>query len=447
MNAVPAAIPGPNTRAAIGTGLLLVGAFVAAMLLLMQQGSYERWAALLLTPILVLVTVPALVRQARREQNPSLAWILTAALLLKLCGAIVRSFVEVEVYEGIADASGYHGWGVRLYEQFRAGDFDTDLKTLTSTDFIRFFTGIVYAIIGPTRIGGFVFYSWLGFIGLFYFYRAFVVAVPEGRTRSYAFLLFLLPTNLFWPSAIGKDAWMVCALGIMSFGIARALSGSLWHSVAPAALGFWLGAYVRPHVVGMMGVAVLGAYLFKKPSTDLGQLAPVVKLTSVTAVGVLAFFAVINTERFLENSGIDTERGVTGVLEENASNTSIGGSSYVPSILSSPRQAPVALATVLFRPFIFEAHNEQMLLAALEGTFLMLLFLVRFRWFVAALKSIRRQPYIALAFMYAGLFIVAFSSMANFGLLARERSQLFPLVLALFAVPPARKSAEPASTI
>ena len=59
-----------------------------------------------------------------------------------------------------------------------------------------------------------------------------------------------------------------------------------------------------------------------------------------------------------------------------------------------PRTFPLAAVTVLFRPFIFEAHNAQARLAALESTALIVLFLLRFRWVMAALRSLRRQPYV-----------------------------------------------------
>jgi hypothetical protein len=55
---------------------------------------------------------------------------------------------------------------------------------------------------------------------------------------------------------------------------------------------------------------------------------------------------------------------------------------------------------------------------------------------LGALGSVRRRPYLAFAIAYAALFIVAFSAVANFGLLARERAQLLPLYLVLVSIPP-----------
>ena len=82
-------------------------------------------------------------------------------------------------------------------------------------------------------------------------------------------------------------------------------------------------------------------------------------------------------------------------------------------------------------------------LVAIEGGFLALFTLIRIPWIVAALKSIRRQPYVLFSLVYAALFIYAFSAFANFGLLVRERVQLTPLFLVLLCVPPRKKEELP----
>ena len=144
---------------------------------------------------------------------------------------------------------------------------------------------------------------------------------------------------------------------------------------------------------------------------------------------------VVRTDRFLQEGGIDTS-GVSSTLTDVQSQTGEGGSEFAPSILDSPIRAPVAFITVLFRPFFAEAHNLQSLLAAVEGTALFVLCLLRARWIWAAVKSLRRQPYVVFCLVYSVLFIVAYSSYANFGLLTRQRVQLYPLFLVLISIPP-----------
>lgn len=428
---------------AAGTvGLVLIAAWITAIFVLTAAQTYDVSAPLFLAPVLVAVSLPALSRQARREGSRTVFWLLVTALVLKLAAAIVRYYVDYNVYGGLADSAVYHAEGARISEAFHHGVFSTGLPGLTSTNFIRFFTGVLYTVIGTSQVAGFVFYSWLAFWGQFFFYRAFTAGVPEGRARSYARLLFFLPSMLFWPSSIGKEAWMVFGLGIAAYGAALVLSRATVRAVAITVLGVWLAAIVRPHVAGLFVLALVGASLLRRTSPELRQLAPVAKVLGVAALSVAAVYLVIRTNGFLQSQGIDTTDGVGGVLRGVGERTGSGGAEFTPSPISgSLLHAPVGAVTVLFRPFIFEAHSVTALLSALEGTFLIGLFIARFRSVVAAVKSIRTRPYVALCFAYCGLFIVAFSSFANFGLLARERTQLLPLLLVLFALPGNRDGA------
>jgi hypothetical protein len=104
----------------------------------------------------------------------------------------------------------------------------------------------------------------------------------------------------------------------------------------------------------------------------------------------------------------------------------------------------------LFRPFLFEAHNAQAAITAVESTILLWLAVARSRLIVRAVRSFRRLPYVTFVTVYCVLFVVAFASIANFGIIARERTQLLPFFLVLLAVPGVatrrRRSTPPAAT-
>jgi cell division septum initiation protein DivIVA len=432
----------PWTIGGRGIALAAIGVWVAALLALMTSTGYDAAAPVFLGPIFIALSLPALVAQARREESDVLLWVLIGALVLKLGSAVARHYVAVDVYSGASDAIGYHEEGLRLRAQFLSGNFNTGLSPLTSTNFIRFLTGVVYTIVGPSKLGGFMAFSWLGFWGQFLFYRAFTIAVPGGRHRTHALLVFFLPSLLFWPSGIGKEAWMLFALGIAAYGAARLLTGSTMRGLLGAGLGLWLAALARPHVAGMAGIALAGAYLLRPAKAELRELAPLAKMTSLVILAVAAVVLIVRTDEFFKRSGIDTRVGVQSVVQDVQARTDEGGSEFEPSpILENPALAPVGIVTVLFRPSILDAHNVQTLVTAAEGTFLLLLSLVRIRWAIAALGSWRRRPYVVFAFLFAGMFVVGFSGVANFGLLARERVQLLPFYLVLFSIPPRKEQA------
>jgi hypothetical protein len=91
-------------------------------------------------------------------------------------------------------------------------------------------------------------------------------------------------------------------------------------------------------------------------------------------------------------------------------------------------------ATVLFRPFPFEVRNAQGLLTGMEGLGLLALCVLGWRRFGRLPGEILRRPYAAFAFVYTFAFVYAFSSIGNFGILARQRSQLLPLLFVVLCV-------------
>jgi hypothetical protein len=329
-------------------------------------------------------------------------------------------------------------------ERWSTGHVDLGAAADTPESFITFLTAIGHTIARPSVLVGFLLFSWLAFWGLFWFYRAFTVAVPEGRPRSYAKLLMFLPSLLFWPSSIGKEAWMLFSLGLAALGVARLMSGNRMRGVVPLGLGLLGAVAVRPHYAGIVAVALAAAYLVKKPGASLRQLAPVIKLVTLAAVVAVAAFFLQRTDEFLSRSGLSVEGGLTSLegvrtaLGEASVQTEQGGSAFRAPGLTTPTGMVLSIGTVLFRPLPFEAGDPQVLMSALESTVLLVVVIVRFRWVAAAVRSIRRQPYVAFltAFLIGGIIVLA--SVANFGILARQRTLILPAMLILISIPPSR---------
>jgi hypothetical protein len=62
-------------------------------------------------------------------------------------------------------------------------------------------------------------------------------------------------------------------------------------------------------------------------------------------------------------------------------------------------------------------------------------------------KLIFQVPYVAYVVTYTIMFVIAFSSIGNFGILTRQRTQVLPLVVVLLALPAeAARSKVPAPT-
>ena len=88
----------------------------------MSRSSYDIWGGLVIAPVLVAVSLPVLAREANREGDRGLFWFLLAALLIHLGLGWFGRVVAYDIYHGAADVGQYHQNGVDLAEQFRHGD-------------------------------------------------------------------------------------------------------------------------------------------------------------------------------------------------------------------------------------------------------------------------------------------------------------------------------------
>ena len=70
-------------------------------------------------------------------------------------------------------------------------------------------------------------------------------------------------------------------------------------------------------------------------------------------------------------------------------------------------------------------------MSGIEGTALLILILWKFPRMVRNARLLRRKPYLMFSLLFVVGFIVLFSTVLNLGILARQRTQMLPLLLAL----------------
>jgi hypothetical protein len=243
--------------------------------------------------------------------------------------------------------------------------------------------------------------------------------------------VFFLPTIVYWPSSIGKESLMYLFVGLAVYGAAGLLWDYRLRWTVLFALGAAGSAAIRPHVALLLGVSLALALLFGKSRTSgLG----IRRLLAVVVIGVvLAGVGAVTASKFGIDfaSGLEATEDFENILSNVEGSTSKGGSSVTGSGIKSPADFPAGFLKVLFRPFPQEANNEQALASSLEGMLLLLLFAWRFIPMLKNGLQIRKHPYLIFAVAFTLGFVVAFSSFNNFGLLARQRSQVMPFFMAI----------------
>lgn len=427
----------PRSGGVVAVGVVTVGVYAWAMAWAFETQSYNVWGGLLICPLILAVNVALVLGISGRRGDGILTRIMLLGLALKVLGVAARYVVAFVIYGGVADAVGYNNYASYQYVLWRQGLFVWDVPqgSPTGTFFMNLVTTAVYTVVGPSPIAGFFVFGSFAYWGVYLFYRAFEIGVPGGDRKRYALLVFLLPSLLYWPSSIGKEAFLMLCIGAVALGGAKFFARERGAAL-PLVLGLAGTLMVRPHFAALLVAGLFAGQLFRprgKQAIDIlyriGGIAVMVAAGALV-IGQSATFLGIDDPANLDavNSRIDTA----------GMNTEQGGSKFTPVPLTSPLGLPASLVTVLFRPFPWEAHNLQVLVSAVEGAFLIVLLVASWRRFRELPRILRQSPYVTFVIVYALLFVWAFSSFGNFGILARQRVLVMPLFLVLAALPPDR---------
>jgi hypothetical protein len=403
---------------------------VAATILVVSAWASGRDLGLVLVIVLLASGVVWLGRRLATEMDPWLPKLIALGFAAKLLGATARYLALVYLF-GSGDASGYHAFAAHFASFIRDFDLASVLASLGNRGFgtnaTKVAISFLYTPYIPTMYGGFLEAATFSFLGQIGFYTAFRRWVPADRLKPYAVLLFFLPSLLFWPSSVGKDALMIGALGLAAAGFSATLASYRIRYLATAGLGLALATVVRPHVAMLLLGSVFVAMVVGRGPKGAGS-----RGRRLVFVGLISAVLLVGAPRAAQLIDVElSSDGIEDLIERQQTQTSQGGSLVQGSAVRSLGQMPGAAIRVLFRPLPNEASSMEMLASSLEGMALILLTLALMPRMLRRLKTSIRNPWVVVSMVYTVGFIVAFSTVLNLGILARQRAQVLPLFLAL----------------
>ncbi len=417
-------------RLPLVTLVVVMVALAAGIGLVMANTNYDWQGAILVLAGLGVLAVFLIPRLARLEINSSLIKVLAAGLLAKICFAFIRYGFAFGVYGGTADAGTYSEAGTKIAQYIHALNFASIASYMNfGTNFLELFTGIVYVITGPSIYAGFIVFAFLSFLGSYYFYRAFEVAFPKGNTQLFLILIFFFPSLLYWPNGIGKDALISLFLGLFAYGTARFVRNQM-KGLVPLVLGILGILCVRPHIA-MVLIFVLGLVLltliFQKSTSK-----KYVYILCLMGIVVSAWLLMPIVGTYIRAGGLSFQSIITS-FQDTQDFTFEGGSAYQVVDITNPIQFPLTLLTLMFRPFPWQAHNLQALVQALEGFVLIGLTLWRIKSIGRALIDVKSDAYLCYIWLSIIGVLIGLTSIANYGILVRERAMILPFLLMLLA--------------
>ncbi|HKX76653.1 MAG TPA: hypothetical protein VJR05_14825 [Acidimicrobiia bacterium] len=392
-------------------------------------------------------------RMTRPEDKRWLVKLMMLGFVAKLAGSVARYLALVLVF-GSGDATGYHSYAVGWAPFIRDFQWDAAIADLPNRGFgtnsTKIMVTLLYAIYTPSLLGGFVGLGCLSYLGQIGLYAAFRRWTDPSRWKPYAILLFFLPTLVFWPSSVGKDALMLAFIGLSALGISMVFDQFRVRHLLVATTGIALAVLVRPHVAMLLvGSAAIAVAVGKRP-----QESGAARRRWVVLV-ILAIALAIGAPRAAELLKVElTADGIDALLERQEDATAQGGSEVSGEVVRNPLQFPGAALRVLFRPLPHEANDAGTALSSIEGLALLALTIFFAPRMLKGLRSIRSNPYLTFSLTYTFGFVIAFSTVFNLGILARQRAQLFPMFLAVLiglretkpAVRSAKEQRTPATT-
>src|SRR3954466_4372228 len=192
-------------------GLLTMITCPLWVLALFYSGEYQHSSSFVLIPVTVALNVILALRVSRTD--PFLHLVLPIAIIFKIAACGIYIYMVRNVLGG-GDVDNYFDAGSKIASLYATTAEWQFLVPFWSTNFVTMLSGALQILIGPSFPSASVIFGMLSFWGEFFAYRAFCAAFPKGDCYLLGILLFFLPSIVFWPSTIGKDALIMFFIGL-----------------------------------------------------------------------------------------------------------------------------------------------------------------------------------------------------------------------------------------
>lgn len=302
----------------------------------------------------------------------------------------------------VADATNYYLWSMGPVS-FSVG-----------TDFVVVFLSFFSGVLGFGYVPSFLVFNIIGSVGLFAFYSSLRQASAGSKlwVRRLVLLIVFLPSASFWSVAIGKDS-----IAFMATGLALWAALDLKHRNLLMAFSILAMFMVRPHIAGIMVLALCISYLMQ---SNRSLVARALLIALASGVAALAVPFAINYAGLSQVS----PDAVSSYIEQRQSYNQGGGGGVDISSMSFPMQ----LFTYLFRPLPFEARSVFQLAASLDNVVLLIVFLMGVYSWKNRKYTFKSENTSFLVLFSLGCLVVLSLTTANLGISVRQKWMFLPMI-------------------
>ena len=280
-----------------------------------------------------------------------------------------------------------------------------------------------------------VFICFLSLIGLTGIYKTFAIYLQDKKTEL-LFVVFLLPSVLFWGSGVLKEGLIFFALGLLIYHFNKLFSTkSIFICIGVALLLALSKFYVWLAIVP----SLLFILWINKSNTSKVFLKFILVIIVIGAVGlnIDRFTSIQNPLVTLSQKQMEFNQLASGNLTDANNNPIAVAKSAIkiktlePTLYSFAKNSPQAIINTIFRPYIWELKSPLMLMAGLENL-LILGFIFLCLIFIKPLTVIRWEYVLfCMSFVIIQLLIIG-ETTPIIGAIARYKVPALPFLMISF---------------
>lgn len=373
----------------------------------------------------------------------------------------ILQILIVRVVYGYGDMLGYHARGQWISSLLRH-DLGAFLPEVIDLIFVRDaspmlvqvaiggdatismtgITGLLCFALGDSLVAICLFIAMLSFFSKDLLFEAIGSRVDTRFRRPVLVAVMLVPSAVFWSSALLKEGIAMSGLGPLLYGSWALLergSGTRVKHAMLVGVGAILVLLVKPYIMfAFLCALAVWLYWNRVIASSRDRMVRIRPAYLLLAIGLGTVGLVLLGEAFPAYALEHLEEETASLQEVGARIE--GGSNY--QLAESPGRgvaaqlayAPVALLTALFRPALFDVRNGMMLINALETTAIAFFFLRGMRRISArsVWRRLRSSPIASFCATFTLLFGTAVGlATTNFGSLSRYRIPMIPFFAVL----------------
>lgn len=282
----------------------------------------------------------------------------------------------------------------------------------------------------------------IGFTGIWKLYKTLCKIYP-GIEKQLAIAVLYFPSLIYWSSGILKDTLTISAIGWIIYAFYE------FFILKSFKLKYVLYLFIASTVIIQIKAYIFAALLpglfiwvfFRQIKTIKSQVLKILIAPIILLVLVFAFSFLMNkvSKSMGDYSDLDSSLKRAQIIQQDLIRSEQYGHNFydIGKFETTPlgvlKMFPKATISGIFRPFVWEARNLFVLLAAFESLFLLLFtFYIFFKTgFIKLSKTIFSAPFL----IFSLFFIIIFGfgiglASANFGALVRYKIPLLPFYMA-----------------